>query len=192
MISWLSGVVQELDPSGSVVLNVNGVGYEVHVSMQTLCTMKAGEQANLQIHSYIREDQFTLFGFSDAKERALFRNLNKVSGIGAKTALNLMSGMNAADLLQAIENSDDVAIARTPGIGKKTAQRLILELRGKLVEEMGEVAAGQTDSAHTLHHDVKSALVNLGYKGPQIDKALKKIDTALGFEDAFRAALKAL
>ncbi|MDQ7001642.1 MAG: Holliday junction branch migration protein RuvA, partial [Ghiorsea sp.] len=129
MISWLSGIVLELDPSGSVVLNVNGVGYEVFVSMQTLVALKAGEQASLQIHSYVREDQFTLFGFQDQKERALFRSLNKVSGIGAKTALNLMSGMNAADLTQAIENSDDVAIARTPGIGKKTAQRLILELR---------------------------------------------------------------
>jgi Holliday junction DNA helicase RuvA len=190
MISWLSGVVQELDPSGSVVLNVNGVGYEVLVSMQTLCTMKAGEKNNLQIHSYIREDQFTLFGFSDAKERALFRNLNKVSGVGAKTALNLMSGMNANDLMQAIENSDDVAIARTPGIGKKTAQRLILELRGKLVPE--DHAGADASPSNTLHHDVKSALVNLGYKQPQIDKALKSVDGSLAFEDVFRAALKAL
>ncbi len=190
MISWLFGVVHELDPSGVIVLNVNGVGYEVNVSMQTLCTMKAGAQASLQIHSHIREDQFTLFGFMDAKERALFRNLNKVSGIGAKTALNLMSGMNAADLLQAIENSDDVAIARTPGIGKKTAQRLILELRGKLVDEVGAEVTGT--GTHSLHQDVKSALLNLGYKAPQIDKALKNIETTLDFEDMFRAALKLL
>lgn len=189
MISWLSGVVLELDPSGSVVLNVNGVGYEVFVSMQTLVGLKQGTQASLQIHSYVREDQFTLFGFSDHKERTLFRSLNKVSGIGAKTALNLMSGMNAADLMQAIENSDDVAIARTPGIGKKTAQRLILELRGKLI------AADDDTTANTgggLHHDVKSALVNLGYKPVQIDKALKSLDSSLDFEAMFRAALKAL
>jgi len=190
MISWLSGLVQELDPSGMVVLNVNGVGYEVFVSMQTLCTMKAGQSAELQIHSYIREDQFTLFGFVDSKERTLFRNLNKVSGIGAKTALNLMSGMNVNDLLQAIENSDDVAIARTPGIGQKTAQRLILELRGKLVEQL-DVVVGDV-KGHSLHHDVKSALVNLGYKIPQIEKALKSVDAGLGFEDMFRAALKVL
>lgn len=191
MISWLSGVVQELDPSGLIVLNVNGVGYEVHLSMQTLCTLKAGEQVSLQIHSYIREDQFTLFGFSDVKERVLFRNLNKVTGIGAKTALNMMSGMSVADLLQAIENSDDVAIARTPGIGKKTAQRLILELRGKLVEEIAE-GSGVPGAGNTLQHDVKSALINLGYKGPQIDKALKNVDSALDFEEMFRTVLKLL
>jgi len=188
MISWLSGVVLELDPSGSVVLNVNGVGYEVFVSMQTLVGLKQGDQASLQIHSYVREDQFTLFGFSDHKERTLFRSLNKVSGIGAKTALNLMSGMNAVDLMQAIENSDDVAIARTPGIGKKTAQRLILELRGKLIaadDTIASVGGG-------LHHDVKSALVNLGYKPVQIDKVLKSLDSSLDFEAMFRAALKAL
>ncbi len=188
MISWLSGVVRDLDPSGVVVLDVNGVGYEVLVSMQTLVTLKLGEPAELQVHSYVREDQFTLFGFSSTQERALFRSLNKVSGVGAKTALNLMSGMNATDLMQAIENSDDIAIARTPGIGKKTAQRLILELRGKLV---------QTDTAgvtaeHNLKHDVKSALLNLGYKTAQVDKVLKTIDTSLGFEDMFRLALKAL
>ncbi|HID37770.1 MAG TPA: Holliday junction branch migration protein RuvA [Ghiorsea sp.] len=189
MISWLSGMVRELDPSGIVVLNVNGVGYEVSVSMQTLVTMKLGESAELQIHSHVREDQFTLFGFADNKERALFRNLNKVTGIGAKTALNLMSGMNAVDLMQAIENSDDVAIARTPGIGKKTAQRLILELRGKLVD--ADVVGGASPS-NSLHHDVKSALINLGYKPIQIDKVLKAVDSSLGFEDTFRVALKAL
>ncbi|WP_038248316.1 Holliday junction branch migration protein RuvA [Ghiorsea bivora] len=187
MISWLSGAVLELDPSGSVVLNVNGVGYEVFVSMQTLVGLKVGAQVSLQIHSYVREDQFTLFGFSDHKERTLFRSLNKVSGIGAKTALNLMSGMNAADLMQAIENSDDVAIARTPGIGKKTAQRLILELRGKLIAADTAVSTGGG-----LHHDVKSALVNLGYKPAQIDKVLKSVDSSLDFEAMFRAALKAL
>ena len=95
MISWLSGKVIELEQSGSVVLNVNGVGYEVFVSMQTLCALKVGDTAALQIHSHIREEQFTLFGFADHHERALFRNLNKVSGVGAKTALNLMSGMSA-------------------------------------------------------------------------------------------------
>jgi len=186
MISWLSGTVLELDPSGSVVLDVHGVGYEVFVSMQTLVNLKVGEAAALQIHSHVREDQFTLFGFADSKERTLFRNLNKVSGIGAKTALNLMSGMSAQDLLQAIESSDDVAIARTPGIGKKTAQRLILELRGKLVEAQGQAVGGG------LQQDLKSALINLGYKPAQVDKVLKSVDANLDFESMFRMALKAL
>ncbi|MDX8382590.1 MAG: Holliday junction branch migration protein RuvA [Ghiorsea sp.] len=191
MISWLSGKVLELDPSGSVVLNVNGVGYEIFVSMQTLCALKIGDAASLQIHSYIREDQFTLFGFTDHKERALFRSLNKVSGIGAKTSLNLMSGMSSNDLMQAIEDSDDVSIARTPGIGKKTAQRLILELRGKLVAN-DHVADGKTGIQSTQHHDVKSALINLGYKAPQVEKALKGVDSSLSFEAMFKAGLKLL
>lgn len=191
MISWLSGIVHELDPAGIIVLDVNGVGYEVLVSMQTLVSLKVGSPASLQIHSYVREDQFTLFGFLDGKERLLFRNLNKVSGIGAKTALNLMSGMNSNDLLAAIENSDDVAIARTPGIGIKTAQRLILELRGKLVAQVDSLT-GSTGTPHGLAQDVKSALINLGYKAPQIDKALKNVDVGLDFEAMFRAALKVL
>ncbi|MDQ6989857.1 MAG: Holliday junction branch migration protein RuvA [Mariprofundaceae bacterium] len=187
MISWLSGQVIELDPAGSVVMDVHGVGYEVLVSMQTLCNLKVGEKAQIQIHSHIREDQFTLFGFVDHKERALFRSLNKVSGIGAKTALSLMSGMSADDLMQAIEHSDDVAIARTPGIGKKTAQRLILELRGKLVADDSGTSGA---AGNSLSHDVKSALLNLGYKAPQVDKALKSVDAGLSFEAMFKAALK--
>lgn len=191
MISWLSGVVLELEPAGSVVINVNGVGYAVFVSMQTLCGLKVGEATALQIHSHIREEQFTLFGFIDHKERALFRSLNKVSGIGAKTALALMSGMSANDLMQAIEHSDDVAIARTPGIGKKTAQRLILELRGKLVDaDAADMAVG--GGKNSLQHDVKSALLNLGYKAPQVEKALKAVDAGLDFEAMFKAALKLL
>ncbi len=189
MISWLSGEVIALDPAGSVVLNVGGVGYEVFVSMQTLVGLKMGELVSLHIHSHVREDQFTLFGFADSKERALFRNLNKVSGIGAKTALSLMSGMRASDLMQAIENSDDVAIARTPGIGKKTAQRLILELRGKLVEAGDEASPF---AGNSLQQDVRSALLNLGYKPAQVDKVLKTVDNTLDFEQMFREALKSL
>ena len=116
----------------------------------------------------------------------MFRKLNKVSGIGARTALNLMSGMSNDDLVTAIEQADDLAIARTPGIGKKTAQRLILELQGKL---QGEFSAASGN--HELQ-DVKSALLNLGYKPAQVDKALKSIESSLGFEASFKAALKAL
>ncbi len=187
MIGWLTGTVRELDPTGSVLLETHGVGYDVAVSMQSLCSLKQGETASLYIHTHVREDQLTLFGFLSIRERELFRKLNTVSGIGARTALNLMSGMPAAELLQAIDNADDIAIARTPGIGKKTAQRLILELKGKLAtEESGRAALPDEIS------DIRSALLNLGYKPAQIDKVLKDIDTTVGFDSAFRSALKAI
>lgn len=188
MIGWLQGNVREIDPAGLVVLETQGVGYEVSVSMQTLCSLKVGETAPLHIHTHVREDQITLFGFASTRERALFRKLNTVSGIGARTALNMLSGMPLEELLQAIEQGNDAAIARTPGIGKKTAQRVILELKGKLAIE----SEGGTPAASPVGEDVRSALTNLGYKPAQIDKAVKNIDAAADFESAFKAALKAI
>lgn len=187
MIGWLQGTVRALDPAGLVVLETQGVGYDVSVSMQTLCTLKAGDVAALHIHTHVREDQITLFGFASLRERTLFRKLNTVSGIGARTALNIMSGMPLDELLQAIEQSNDAAIARTPGIGKKTAQRLILELQGKLCTDSadGSVAA-------PVREDVRSALINLGYKPAQIDKAVQGLGPTADFESAFKAALKAM
>jgi len=190
MIGWLSGTVRELDHVGLIMLDVSGVGYEVAVSLQTLCKFKQGEKAELSIHTYVREDQITLFGFSDSGERALFRKLTSVSGIGARMALNLMSGMSTDDLVRAIDSADDLAISRTPGIGKKTAQRLILELQGKL--GLGGSSGGPSaPAASNSNDDVRSALVNLGYKPAQIDTALKKVEPA-DFETMFRTALKAM
>jgi len=187
MIGWLKGTVMALDPSGSTLLDVGGIGYEVAVSMQTLCTLETGKEAGLFIHTYVREDQITLFGFANMRERTIFRKLTGVSGIGARTALNILSGMSVEELLTAIDASDDVAIARTPGIGKKTAQRLILELRGKLVGE-----AGTATAASSVMTDVRSALTNLGYKPAQIDAALKGVEDTGNLEAMFKAAMKAL
>ena len=187
MIGWLKGMVRELDPAGLVLVETGGIGYEVSVSLQTLCSMKAGSVAELSIHTHVREDQITLFGFANSSERSLFRKLNTVSGIGARMALNLMSGMSTGDLIAAIEQADDAAIARTPGIGKKTAQRLILELQGKLEPGMTGSAAPRSSQ----HDEVRSALINLGYKPAQLDKALKSVEAA-DFETMFRAALKEL
>jgi len=186
MIGWLKGSIRELDPAGLLLIDTGGIGYEVAVSLQTLCKFKQGDIAELSIHTYVREDQITLFGFGDRAERSVFRKLTSVSGIGARMALNLMSGMSTPELVQAIESADDAAIARTPGIGKKTAQRLILELQGKLG---GDVTAASPAAGQTA--DVRSALLNLGYKPAQIDMALKKIEIA-DFESMFRAALKVL
>ncbi len=175
------------DPSGAILLDVGGVGYEVAVGMRTLCMLKAGETAELFIHTYVREDQITLFGFSSLRERTVFRQLTGVSGIGARTALNILSGMSVEELLTAIDASDDLAIARTPGIGKKTAQRLILELKGKLVGE-----SGATHAVSSVVADVRSALFNLGYKPARIDAALKGIEGIGNLEQMFKAAMRAL
>jgi len=187
MIGWLKGRVHDLDPAGLLLLDVSGVGYEVAVSMQTLCTLKTGREAELFIHTHVREDQITLFGFASTRERTVFRKLTGVSGIGARTSLNILSGMSVEKLLTAIDASDDVAIARTPGIGKKTAQRLILELKGKLVGE-----AGTASAASSVVADVRSALSNLGYKPAQIDAALKGVEDNGNLESMFKATMKAL
>jgi len=187
MIGWLSGTINEIDPAGTVILATGGVGYEITMSLQTLCKLKQGDKAELSIHTHVREDQITLFGFGNASERGMFRKLTSVTGIGARMALNLMSGMPADDLVRAIESADDLALARTPGIGKKTAQRLILELQGKL----GAIPSSATPSVANHLSEVRSALSNLGYKPAQLDMALKKIEPA-DFETMFRAALKAL
>jgi Holliday junction DNA helicase RuvA len=187
MIGWLSGTIRDIDPAGTILLETGGVGYEISMSLQTLCKLRQGERAELSIHTHVREDQITLFGFASSSERAMFRKLTTVSGIGARMALNLMSGMPSDEFITAIENADDLAIARTPGIGKKTAQRLILELQGKLGAAPGGGASSQ--SGHVA--EVRSALINLGYKPAQLDKALKGIAPG-DFETMFRAALKAL
>jgi len=187
MIGWLSGTIRDIDPAGIVLLETGGVGYEITMSLQTLVKLKQGERAELSIHTHVREDQITLFGFGNSSERSMFRKLTTVSGIGARMALNLMSGMAADEFITAIENADDLAIARTPGIGKKTAQRLILELQGKLGAAIGSSSPLQSNHLS----EVRSALINLGYKPAQLDAALKKVEPA-DFETMFRAALKAL
>jgi len=189
MIGWLSGTIKEIDPLGTVILDTGGVGYEITMSLQTLCKLQQGAKAELSIHTHVREDQITLFGFGNGSERSMFRKLTSVTGIGARMALNLMSGMPADDLIRAIESADDLALARTPGIGKKTAQRLILELQGKL----GPVSTSNGSTPAIANHlnEVRSALTNLGYKPAQLDAALKRIEPA-DFETMFRAALKAL
>jgi len=194
MIGWLAGSVRELDPAGAVLLDVGGVGYDVVVSMQTLCTLEHGAQAELFIHTHVREDQLMLFGFASQRERAVFRQLTNVSGIGARMGMNLLSSMSVQDLLSAIDSADDAAIARTPGIGKKTAQRLILELKGKLT---GDAAGSPAAVLHSVAADVRSALANLGYKPAQIDAAMQHVeaqgsDNSGDLEAMFRAAMKAL
>jgi Holliday junction DNA helicase RuvA len=186
MIGWLRGNIRSLDPTGMVLLDVHGVGYEVNISLQTLCGLQQDQQIEFLVHTHVREDQITLFGFSQPHERDLFRKLMTVSGIGARVAMNILSGMTVNDLMNAIEEADDAYIARIPGIGKKTAQRLILELKGKLVSDQ------PAPEAHPLKTDVRSALINLGYRPASVDSVLKTIEPAESFEEMFRAAMKAI
>ncbi|RMH60813.1 MAG: Holliday junction branch migration protein RuvA [Zetaproteobacteria bacterium] len=189
MIGWLSGIVRDIDPAGLLLLETTaGVGYEVHVSLFTLGRFQPGDRAELSIHTHVREDQITLFGFDRASDRALFRQLNTVSGIGARMALNLMSGLSPDELKRAIEHGDIATISRTPGIGKKTAQRLVLELKGKLVDAEPQSPANANDQ---VRQDVHSALVNLGYKAQQVERVLNHLDDD-AFEPMLRAALKLL
>jgi len=186
MIGKLTGIIDTLG-TGYLILDVQGVGYHISASARTLGRIgRTGDPASLLINTQVREDAITLFGFADSSERSMFRKLTSVSGIGARMALNLMSGMPAVDLVCAIENGDDLTIARTPGIGKKTAQRLILELQGKL-----DMLSTSATHAGNRNDDVRSALLNLGYKPAQVDTALKKVEAA-DFETMFRAALKIL
>jgi len=190
VIGWLEGRIQETDAAtGSLLLNVNGVGYDVLLSLQNLCLLKTGESVALYIHSHIREEQFALFGFRSTDEREMFRKLIQVSGIGVRTAMNVFSTMSVQQLLEAIEASDDASIARTPGIGKKTALRMILELQGKL--SIGSDASPQ-GTTHHIAKDVRSALVNLGYKAASVEKAMQKVSLTSDFEQSFKLILKAM
>jgi len=190
MIGWLSGKVLQIDPTGIILLDTGGVGYEILLSLQTLCNLKLNQKTDLFIHTHVRDDQITLFGFSTQRERTVFRKLITVSGIGARLGLNLMSGMQVEELIQAITRGDDTSIARTPGIGKKTSQRLILELQGKL--DTDHTPATNIDQGSALAEDVRSALINLGYKPATVDQAMKHAGTYGDFESLFRASMRAL
>lgn len=191
MISRLTGKLIEKNPP-QVVIDVNGVGYEADVSMQTFYNLPpVGETVHLYTQLVVREDAHLLFGFASAEERATFRQLVKVSGIGAKTALGILSAMNADELAQAIAEEDVKRLSSAPGIGKKTAERMVLELRGKLTASgiaQAQLAAQADDSSE----DIVSTLLALGYNEKEARAAAKGIpaDTEVG--EGVRLALKNL
>lgn len=191
MISRLNGRLVEKAPP-QIVIDVNGVGYEVDVSMQTFYLLPPlNESVQLYTQLVVREDAHLLFGFSTAAERATFRQLVKVSGIGAKTALGILSAMSADELAQAVAQEDVKKLSSAPGIGKKTAERMVLELRGKLVPEStaglpaSTAAAGETD-------DIVSTLLALGYNEREAKAAVKDIPAGTDVGEGVRLALKNL
>lgn len=189
MIGRITGTLIEKHPP-QIVVDVGGVGYEVDVSMTTFYNLPAvGEKVSLYTHLAIREDAHLLFGFGSETERRAFRELIKVSGIGAKTALSVLSGLSVDDLAAAVAAQETGRLVKTPGIGKKTAERLLLELKGKLdFVAVSLPAAGAGDS----RHDVRQALLALGYNDKEAEHAIKQLPADLPVSDAIRQALKLL
>ncbi|MFL6300450.1 MAG: Holliday junction branch migration protein RuvA [Terriglobales bacterium] len=193
MIAHLRGRVLSKRPSHAVV-DVNGVGYEVAISVPTFSELpNAGGEVALHIHTHVREDALSLYGFLRPQERELFERLISVSGIGPKLAITVLSGMQAEKMVAAIRGNDVATLTKIPGIGKKTAERMVLELRDKL-ESFG-VAAAVVSRHSPMEEDVLSALTNLGYQRVAAERALAaagKNGGSSNFDQLFRESLSAL
>ena len=194
MIGSLIGLIKDKKPS-LVLLEVNGVGYEVHIPLSTSFQLpNNGESTFILTHLVIRDDQHTLYGFATEEERKLFRTLIKISGVGAKMALTILSGINVNGFVQSVINGDVDTLVHLPGIGKKTAERLIVEMKDKIqdVSDNSELT-GSAASDNNMLLEARNALVNLGYKSSEARKILDKIDTTgLEVEELLRQALKSL
>ena len=189
MIGRIAGRLLVKQPP-QIIVDVNGVGYEIDVPMSTLYQLPAtGEAVTLFTHLAVREDAHQLFGFATEAERALFRQLIKISGIGARTALSVLSGMSVAELHEAVSAKDGGRLTKIPGIGKKTAERLLLELRDRLPK--GMVQAGSS-AASTEGSDIANALGALGYNDKEVTWAVSQLPAGLTVTDGIRQALKLL
>lgn len=194
MIGRISGRLLAKQPP-SILIDVNGIGYEIDVSMNTFCELPALDASvTLHIHMAVREDGHFLYGFLTESERTAFRQLIKISGVGARMALAVLSGLNVDELAAAIARQDVACFTRIPGIGKKTAERLLLELKGKLdlvVGTAGGPTSGQPMIANPLQ-DTVDALVALGYNAREAQSAVKALPAGVSTTDAIRLALKQL
>jgi Holliday junction DNA helicase RuvA len=197
MIGRLRGTLALKQPP-LLLLDVGGVGYEVEAPMSTFYQLPAlGEQVVLHTHLVVREDAHLLFGFASESERRLFRALIKVNGVGAKLALTILSGISAGEFARCVQENDTAALVRLPGVGKKTAERLIVEMRDRLADWEGAAVlpgtapaqAAAPASDHT--RDAVSALISLGYKPPEASRLVSKVESeGLSSEEIIRAALK--
>lgn len=190
MIGRLTGILADKNPP-QILVDVQGLGYELDVPMSTFFALPAvGERVTLLTHLSVREDAHLLYGFLTAQERATFRELLKISGIGARTALAVLSGMSVAELAQAVTLQETGRLVRVPGIGKKTAERLLLELKGKLGAELGPAAGAlaQTDA----NADVLHALLALGYSEREATAAVRALPPSVGVSEGIKQALKSL
>ncbi|MEY2801628.1 MAG: putative Holliday junction resolvasome, DNA-binding subunit [Pseudomonadota bacterium] len=189
MIGKLTGTLADKNPP-QVLVDCHGVGYEVDVPMSTFYNLPApGEKVSLLTHFVVREDAQILYGFATAGEREAFRQLIRISGVGPRTALSVLSGMSVAEIAQAVTAQDAARLVKVPGIGKKTAERLLLELKGKLGADLGPQADGARSDAQG---DILQALLALGYSDREASAALKALPPDMGVSEGIKAALKAL
>ena len=196
MIARLRGVLIEKQ-APEIVVDVNGVGYEVLVPMTTLYTLPAlGDEVSLYIQMIVREDAHSLFGFNDTRGRQLFRDLIKVNGVGPKLALTIMSGIDSDDFVRCVQDGDTASLVHLPGVGKKTAERLVMEMRDRLAswapdQAVSQVSLPETPSASAILAEAEAALVALGYKPQEASRAINALDTeGQSSEALIRAALK--
>jgi holliday junction DNA helicase RuvA len=190
MIGRLSGTLAEKNPP-QILLDVQGVAYEVDVPMSTFYNLpNIGEAISLFTHLVVREDAHLLFGFGSESERRAFRQLIKISGIGARTALSVLSGLSVAELAQAVTMQETGRLTRIPGIGKKTAERLLLELKDKLGPEV--TTAVGVNRPSPVAADVQNALASLGYSDKEAAHAVKQLPEGIAVTDGIRQALKLL
>ncbi len=196
MIAYLRGTLLEKHPNQAIV-DASGVGYDVMVPVSTFSSLPAkGKEVRLHIHTHVREDALALFGFSSADEKTVFERLITVSGIGPRLAISILSGLATPDLVAAIRGGAVEHLVRIPGVGKKTAERMVVELRDKLEG----LAAGEAptkpeapEALSTIEQDVLSALLNLGCSRPAAEKAVRKAKAAgapAEFEPLFRRAME--
>jgi holliday junction DNA helicase RuvA len=188
VIGRLSGVLLEKNPP-QLLIDVGGVGYEVDVPMSTFYNLPAlGEKIALLTHFVVREDAQVLFGFLTAPERLTFRQLIKISGVGPRMALSILSGLTVAELSQAVSAQEMARLVKVPGVGKKTAERLLLELKGKLSSD----SVLPVLVAHGVQNDILQALIALGYSEREAASGLKNLPPDLAVGEGIKFALKAL
>ena len=189
MIGRLTGTLAEKNPP-QVLVDIGGIGYELDVPMSTFYNLPGcGEKVTLLTHFAVREDGHFLYGFLTEAERFAFRQLLRISGIGARTALSVLSGLSVGDLAAAVARQEVGRLVKVPGIGKKTAERLLLELKGKLADALGPGQAAVVDDAQ---HDILNALLALGYNDKEAAAAMKQLPAGVGTADGIRQALKLL
>ena len=195
MIAHLSGVLRDKQLQ-RLIVDVGGVGYDVVVPLSTMYAIgDTGATVNLRIHTHVREDALQLFGFSTALEQTLFERLISVSGIGPKVALAILSGIEPAELTRAIRSSDVARLTRIPGVGKKTAERVVLELKDRLPQPTAAEPAAAPGPDDDVRADLLSALVNLGYHRANVEKTVDKVLHGAenrSFEPLLRETLKLL
>lgn len=194
MIGWLQGRLLEKQ-APALLVNVNGVGYELEAPMSTFFDLPAtGEAVTLFVHMVVREDAQLLFGFSSKQQRELFRSLIKVNGVGPKVALAVLSTLSAEELVRCMVNEDVTQLCKVPGIGKKTAQRLLVEMQDRLTKEFGDITLEATDTAAGVNdqQDAIAALVSLGYRHTDAARVVKSLAPDLSSEELIRQSLRHL